>query len=98
MSRAIMGSDLFEPGDAPVAQRETEQTGTDQQQGEDVHAALLANGMPGTIGTFGRPGYRAFDADRVKEVLIIYPTEMEGSGAGMEGFRDRTASPSHTVS
>ena len=48
MSSAIMGSDLFEPIDAPVAQRETEQTGGDQQECEDVHAAPLANGMPGT--------------------------------------------------
>ena len=98
MSRAIMVSDLFEPIDAPVTQCETEQTGTDQQQGEDVHAALLANGMPGTTEKAGKPGWLGMAAERADEVLLFYPTEMEGSGAGMEGFRDRTASPSHTAS
>ena len=73
-----MGSDLFEPGDAPVAQRETEQTGTDQQQGEDVHAALLANGMPGTTEKPGMPVRLGMEADRVEDVLTSYPTEMEG--------------------
>ena len=97
MSSAIMGSDLFEPVDAPVAQRETNKTGTDQQQGEDVHAALLANGMPGTIEKAGMPGSLGMAARRADEVLLFYPTEMEGSGAGMEGFRGRTASPSHTA-
>ena len=98
MSRAIMGSDLFEPVDAPVAQCETKQTGTDQQQGKDVHAAPMANGMPGTNEKRGMPVRLGRKAERVKERLLSYPTEMEGSDAGMEGFRDRTASPSHTVS
>jgi len=80
-----LGSDLFEPGDAPVAQCETEQTGTDQQQGEDVHAAPMANGMPGTTE---KPGMRVrlgIDADRVNEPLLCHPTEMEGCDAGTEG-------------
>ncbi len=98
MSSAIMGSDLFEPVDAPVAQRETEQTGGDQQQGEDVHAAPLANGMPGPTEKPGMPVRLGIDARRVVDAPLYYPTEMEGSGAGMERFRDRTASPSRTRS
>ena len=85
MSRAIMGSDLFEPVDAPVAQCETEQTSADQQQGEDVHAAPMANGMPGTTGKPGTPVRLGKAAERVNEQLLSYPTEMEGRGAGMEG-------------
>ena len=98
MSRAIMVSDLFEPIDAPVAQCETKQTGTDQQQGEDVHAAPLANGMPGTTEKRGMPVRLGRTAERVKERLLSYPTEMEGPDAGMERLRARTASPSHTAS